>query len=102
MAEHTFLQPLLILVLGMVMLWLHVLGSPLRLIFFSFRRCVFNECVVSLVIFVHYLPQDLEFVQFHPTGIYGAGCLITEGWAFYFPLFPCHVPLIPYSPCVVI
>jgi len=23
--------------------------------------------------------QDLEFVQFHPTGIYGAGCLITEG-----------------------
>jgi len=26
------------------------------------------------------LPQqDLEFVQFHPTGIYGAGCLITEG-----------------------
>ncbi len=26
------------------------------------------------------LPQqDMEFVQFHPTGIYGAGCLITEG-----------------------
>jgi len=23
--------------------------------------------------------QDMEFVQFHPTGIYGAGCLITEG-----------------------
>jgi len=23
--------------------------------------------------------QDLEFVQFHPTGIYGAGVLITEG-----------------------
>ncbi|HEY4635629.1 MAG TPA: succinate dehydrogenase flavoprotein subunit, partial [Rhodospirillales bacterium] len=23
--------------------------------------------------------QDHEFVQFHPTGIYGAGCLITEG-----------------------
>ena len=23
--------------------------------------------------------QDLEFIQFHPTGIYGAGCLITEG-----------------------
>src|SRR3546814_16187103 len=22
--------------------------------------------------------QDLEFVQFHPTGIYGAGCLITD------------------------
>jgi len=26
------------------------------------------------------LPNmDMEFVQFHPTGIYGAGCLITEG-----------------------
>ena len=25
--------------------------------------------------------QDMEFVQFHPTGIYGAGCLITEGTA---------------------
>lgn len=25
------------------------------------------------------LNQDMEFVQFHPTGIYGAGCLITEG-----------------------
>ena len=27
--------------------------------------------------------QDLEFVQFHPTGIYGAGCLITEGRVEY-------------------
>ena len=26
--------------------------------------------------------QDMEFVQFHPTGIYGAGCLITEGSTF--------------------
>jgi succinate dehydrogenase/fumarate reductase flavoprotein subunit len=25
--------------------------------------------------------QDMEFVQFHPTGIYGSGCLITEGRA---------------------
>ena len=23
--------------------------------------------------------QDMEFVQFHPTGIYGSGCLVTEG-----------------------
>ncbi len=23
--------------------------------------------------------QDMEFIQFHPTGIYGVGCLITEG-----------------------
>ena len=23
--------------------------------------------------------QDMEFIQFHPTGIYGAGCLISEG-----------------------
>lgn len=26
-----------------------------------------------------YPLQDMEFVQFHPTGIYGCGCLITEG-----------------------
>lgn len=25
--------------------------------------------------------QDMEFVQFHPTGIYGSGCLITEARA---------------------
>ena len=25
--------------------------------------------------------EDMEFVQFHPTGVYGAGCLITEGRA---------------------
>ena len=25
--------------------------------------------------------QDMEFVQFHPTGIYGSGCLVTEGVA---------------------
>jgi succinate dehydrogenase / fumarate reductase flavoprotein subunit len=23
--------------------------------------------------------EDMEFIQFHPTGIYGAGCLVTEG-----------------------
>jgi succinate dehydrogenase/fumarate reductase flavoprotein subunit len=23
--------------------------------------------------------EDMEFVQFHPTGIYGSGCLMTEG-----------------------
>ncbi|KAF5288334.1 hypothetical protein FQR65_LT12068 [Abscondita terminalis] len=23
--------------------------------------------------------QDMEFIQFHPTGIYGSGCLMTEG-----------------------
>lgn len=28
--------------------------------------------------------EDLEFIQFHPTGIYGAGCLITEGIFFIF------------------
>jgi succinate dehydrogenase/fumarate reductase flavoprotein subunit len=31
--------------------------------------------------------QDLEFVQFHPTGIYGAGCLITEGAFLSFSSF---------------
>ena len=40
------------LVLGMVEVWLQDKNLPL---------------------------QDMEFVQFHPTGIYGAGCLITEG-----------------------
>ncbi len=33
--------------------------------------------------------QDLEFVQFHPTGIYGAGCLITEGMRFALVLLMC-------------
>lgn len=36
-----------------------------------------------------FFMQDLEFVQFHPTGIYGAGCLITEGYLFN--LDSCHV-----------
>lgn len=33
--------------------------------------------------------EDLEFVQFHPTGIYGAGCLITEGCRgkYFIPYF---------------
>lgn len=30
--------------------------------------------------------QDLEFVQFHPTGIYGSGCLISEGQSIH-PFF---------------
>lgn len=38
--------------------------------------------------------QDMEFVQFHPTGIYGAGCLITEG-VFSFSL--CSSPLLSNS-----
>jgi len=33
----------------------------------------------GMVLRAGYPLQDLEFVQFHPTGIYGAGCLITEG-----------------------
>ena len=33
--------------------------------------------------------EDMEFVQFHPTGIYGAGCLMTEG-KFTF-LKVCHL-----------
>ena len=37
-------------------------------------------CLFALQVSRAGLPlQDLEFVQFHPTGIYGAGCLITEG-----------------------
>lgn len=33
--------------------------------------------------------EDLEFVQFHPTGIYGAGCLITEGCRGNHFILPC-------------
>jgi len=33
----------------------------------------------AMVLRAGLLLQDMEFVQFHPTGIYGAGCLITEG-----------------------
>lgn len=31
--------------------------------------------------------QDMEFIQFHPTGIYGAGCLITEGNVYLFNFY---------------
>lgn len=33
----------------------------------------------ALVLRANLPLQDMEFIQFHPTGIYGAGCLITEG-----------------------
>ena len=33
----------------------------------------------AMVLRAGYPLQDMEFVQFHPTGIYGSGCLITEG-----------------------
>jgi succinate dehydrogenase / fumarate reductase flavoprotein subunit len=33
----------------------------------------------AMVLRAGYPLQDMDFVQFHPTGIYGAGCLITEG-----------------------
>lgn len=44
----------------------------------------------------------MEFVQFHPTGIYGAGCLITEGSRGSFALiftsksFPSHIFVFSY------
>ncbi|CAH1407452.1 unnamed protein product [Nezara viridula] len=34
---------------------------------------------VAMVNRAGFQAQDMEFVQLHPTGIYGAGCLITEG-----------------------
>jgi hypothetical protein len=37
--------------------------------------------------------QDPEFVQFHPTGIYGAGCLMTEGVSAVDPLPSPTTPL---------
>lgn len=33
----------------------------------------------AMVLRAGHALQDMEFTQFHPTGIYGAGCLITEG-----------------------
>lgn len=33
----------------------------------------------ALVLRANLPLQDMEFIQFHPTGIYGSGCLITEG-----------------------
>lgn len=70
--------------------WLHVLGSHLRFILLLLQYWLY--ILTSLLYFISlyvsmfsddiFLLQDLEFVQFHPTGIYGAGCLITEGWYF--------------------
>lgn len=79
MAELSSLLLQLTHVLVMAMLWLHVLGYPFRSVFWTksnwlsyFSRWYGYIYLLNL--------QDLEFVQFHPTGIYGAGCLITEGF----------------------
>ena len=52
MEEHIFHQLVLIYVQEMEVLWLYAKVLPL---------------------------SDMEFIQFHPTGVYGAGVLITEG-----------------------
>lgn len=52
-------------------------GLPLEVCLMLFTATMVNR-IFSLLMFGFCL-QDLEFVQFHPTGIYGAGCLITEG-----------------------
>lgn len=52
----------------------------------GFGRCYFSATSAhactgdggAMVSRVGLQQSDLEFVQFHPTGIYGAGCLITE------------------------
>src|SRR5437762_2653429 len=44
------------------------------------RTCAAADRTGNAMVLRAGLPlQDMEFVQFHPTGIYGAGCLITEG-----------------------
>lgn len=90
MVEHTSLPPRPIHALAMVMPWLLVLGSHLRFIFFLLNPMGISISTfafwASMVIIIFSLLQDLEFVQFHPTGIYGAGCLITEGWCFIYNL----------------
>jgi succinate dehydrogenase / fumarate reductase flavoprotein subunit len=44
---------------------------------------LYQQCLLfNTAFFVEYMALDLlmdEFTQFHPTGIYGSGCLITEG-----------------------
>ena len=35
--------------------------------------------LIFLSVYVYVCVLPTQFVQFHPTGIYGAGCLITEG-----------------------
>ncbi|PWZ15599.1 hypothetical protein Zm00014a_001827 [Zea mays] len=78
MAGHISQQPQHTLVLEMAMLWLHVLVYLSRPVFSSrVSLLVFGPC--SCPHHAYLQLQDLEFVQFHPTGIYGAGCLITEG-----------------------
>lgn len=52
-------------------------ASPILASYIELSSYTLYVSIFSVDIF---LLQDLEFVQFHPTGIYGAGCLITEGW----------------------
>lgn len=59
-------------------------GLPLQVCFLPFLVEIslpYNLSASSLVKII--FLQDLEFVQFHPTGIYGAGCLITEGFLLF-------------------
>ena len=82
MVEPTSQQLQLTHVLVMATLWLHVPDYPFRLIFWTKPDCFdyFTVCFDVLTILLQFVLQDLEFVQFHPTGIYGTGCLITEGF----------------------
>ncbi|RVE50489.1 hypothetical protein evm_004818 [Chilo suppressalis] len=41
------------------------------------HTCTGDGCAMASRIGIHL--QDMEFVQFHPTGMYGSGCLMTEG-----------------------
>lgn len=81
----TFLQPRHIHVQEMAMPWLPELAFLSRFfyLFFLFGslNLFFGGCsyFLCLICWLVIPTQDLEFVQFHPTGIYGAGCLITEG-----------------------
>ena len=79
MVEPTSQQLQLTHVLVMATLWLHVPDYPFRSVFCGQNLVVLTTLLYVLTILVQFVLQDLEFVQFHPTGIYGAGCLITEG-----------------------
>lgn len=67
-------------------------GLPLEvyiMIFALSRGFNFQAFPILFVLSWLSFLQDLEFVQFHPTGIYGAGCLITEGLLWLSLVFKC-------------
>ncbi|KAI3778792.1 hypothetical protein L2E82_08177 [Cichorium intybus] len=55
----------------------HSIPFPYSLCFATKTLAISAPSIAISLEFVQF--QDLEFLQFHPAGIYGAGCLTTEG-----------------------